>query len=60
LKQFYALKVVSHPSLRIFYLTKMLAFPRETLPLVVPGVDDDVILDIVVVQIDAAVPHLAF
>jgi hypothetical protein len=38
----------------------MPAFFRETLPLVVPGVDDDVILDVVVVQIDAPVPHLAF
>jgi hypothetical protein len=38
----------------------MSAFSRETLPLVVPGVDDDVIFYVVVVQIDAPVPHLAF
>ncbi len=43
-----------------FFFTKMPAFSRDTLLLVVPGVDDDVIFDVVVVQVDAAVPHLAF
>jgi hypothetical protein len=38
----------------------MPVFSRETLPLVVPGVDDDVIFDVVVVQIDAPVPYFAF
>jgi hypothetical protein len=43
-----------------FFLTKITAFSREKLPLVVPGVDDYVIFYVVVVQIDAAVPYLAF
>jgi hypothetical protein len=46
---------------RLFYvLQKCLHFLARNSLVVVPGVDDDMILDVVVVQIDAAVPHLAF